>query len=190
MNIKKIKLTAHDWLDIALQALAENGVTAVAVEPLAKKLGVTKGSFYWHFKNRNTLFNELLEFWESIELEYQNKFENDPIKASDSLKNILTVLITDKTNKHVFLALSNSNKDQTIQKFYNKAVKRRIKLFISSYLNMGLTEEEAESRAAMTYCTYLGLIKSLEDDNADILTNKSKAQLINNVIESAIRIDR
>ena len=45
------KLTAQDWLDIAESELAKSGITAVRVEPLAKKLKVTKGSFYWHFRS-------------------------------------------------------------------------------------------------------------------------------------------
>ena len=48
----KKTLTAEDWARAALEAIAEDGVTAVAVEPLARSLGVTKGSFYWHFANR------------------------------------------------------------------------------------------------------------------------------------------
>jgi AcrR family transcriptional regulator len=49
------RLTRQDWIDAALEALETGGVPAVAVEPLASRLGVTKGSFYWHFKDRNEL---------------------------------------------------------------------------------------------------------------------------------------
>ena len=43
------RLSAEDWAQAALDLIAEQGVAAVAVEPLARRLGVTKGSFYWHF---------------------------------------------------------------------------------------------------------------------------------------------
>ena len=39
----------------AFRALARGGVEAIAVEPIAAELGTTKGSFYWHFKNRDSL---------------------------------------------------------------------------------------------------------------------------------------
>lgn len=191
MNKTKIKLTADDWLEAALQALAESGISAVAVEPLAKKLKVTKGSFYWHFKSRKNLCDEVLTYWENIELYYINEFEkNKKNPKSNALKNILTILITDKTNKRVFLALSNSNKEPNMKLFYDRAVVRRFKLFIDSYIDMGLSREKAKNRASMTYCTYLGLIKLLNDGNAHVLNKKSKNQLIDEIINSAIYMDR
>ncbi len=51
------------WLAEALELLRERGIDHVKVEPLAQRLGVTKGSFYWHFKNRQDLLKSLPEFW-------------------------------------------------------------------------------------------------------------------------------
>jgi len=55
------RLTAHHWTDAALQALGEQGPRALSVEPLARRLGVTKGSFYHHFPNRSALKQAVLE---------------------------------------------------------------------------------------------------------------------------------
>src|SRR5829696_5322648 len=57
-------LKAEDWVAAARAAMAEGGIDAVAVEPLARRLGVTKGSFYWHFKDRKALLKATLERWE------------------------------------------------------------------------------------------------------------------------------
>jgi len=51
------------WLAEALEMLRERGIDHVKVEPLAQRLGVTKGSFYWHFKDRQDLLRSLPEFW-------------------------------------------------------------------------------------------------------------------------------
>jgi AcrR family transcriptional regulator len=56
-------LDADAWIDAALAVLARDGVDAVRVEPLAKQLGVTKGSFYWHFKDRAALLDAVLATW-------------------------------------------------------------------------------------------------------------------------------
>ena len=56
------KQSKKSWLDAALQALASGGIDQVRIESLAKKLGVTKGSFYWHFKDREQFLDELLNF--------------------------------------------------------------------------------------------------------------------------------
>src|SRR5690606_7033358 len=58
------RLSAADWAQAALDVIAEQGVSAVAVEPLARRLGVTKGSFYWHFPSRDALLQAALERWE------------------------------------------------------------------------------------------------------------------------------
>ncbi len=62
LKVKK-RLGKNDWLEAALETLKTEGVEGVYVEPLAKKIGITKGSFYWHFKDRPALLKELLNFW-------------------------------------------------------------------------------------------------------------------------------
>ena len=49
------RLSSADWEGAALDSLAEHGLAGLAVEPLARQLGVTKGSFYWHFADREAL---------------------------------------------------------------------------------------------------------------------------------------
>jgi AcrR family transcriptional regulator len=58
------KLGRADWLNAARLALLLGGVEAVRVEKLARSLGVTKGSFYWHFADRGELLEALLKEWE------------------------------------------------------------------------------------------------------------------------------
>jgi AcrR family transcriptional regulator len=57
-------LTREDWLAAALEALDESGVDAVKVLPLSKRLGVSRGSFYWHFHNRRELLQAVLDYWD------------------------------------------------------------------------------------------------------------------------------
>lgn len=52
------------WVQAGLRALAEGGPQAVRIEPLAQALGVSKGGFYWHFKDRQVLLTEMLDRWE------------------------------------------------------------------------------------------------------------------------------
>jgi len=66
---RNARLSADDWAQAALDLIAEQGVSAVAVEPLARRLGVTKGSFYWHFPSRDALLQAALERWEAVEQE-------------------------------------------------------------------------------------------------------------------------
>src|SRR5690606_22732470 len=63
------RMRAEAWAVAALDVIAEQGLAAVAVEPLARRLGVTKGSFYWHFPSREALLVAALERWEAMEQE-------------------------------------------------------------------------------------------------------------------------
>jgi len=54
----------NDWLRVAVTVLAKEGVDGVKVEPLARLIGVTKGSFYWHFRDRRDLLDALVGLWE------------------------------------------------------------------------------------------------------------------------------
>ncbi|WP_277211693.1 TetR/AcrR family transcriptional regulator [Isoptericola croceus] len=56
-------LSASDWVRAAARRLAAGGVDAVRVEPVAAELGVSKGSFYWHFTNRDALLDAVLDHW-------------------------------------------------------------------------------------------------------------------------------
>lgn len=60
---KQERLDAGAWIAAALEALADGGVDRVRVEPLAKTLTVTKGSFYWHFADRRALLDAMLTHW-------------------------------------------------------------------------------------------------------------------------------
>lgn len=61
----KETLGREAWVEAAMQALARGGIDSVRIEALARRLGVTKGSFYWHFRNRADLHGAMLEIWRS-----------------------------------------------------------------------------------------------------------------------------
>lgn len=61
------KLDRQQWISVGLQVLAESGIDDVRVEPIAKLMNVTKGSFYWHFKNRDDLLSAILQEWVNTE---------------------------------------------------------------------------------------------------------------------------
>lgn len=62
-NKPKLRLSRRNWLNTALELLHNDGINSVTVEALAKQLGITRGSFYHHFKDRKDLSNEMLEYW-------------------------------------------------------------------------------------------------------------------------------
>jgi AcrR family transcriptional regulator len=65
MDSKSSQLSRGDWVAAALEALALHGIEGVRVQTIAKQLGVTTGSFYWHFRNRRELLVAVVDFWEA-----------------------------------------------------------------------------------------------------------------------------
>ena len=60
-----VKVTREDWLALAAQVLVEHGVSQVKVLTLANRLGVSRSSFYWYFRSRRDLLDQLLDRWEA-----------------------------------------------------------------------------------------------------------------------------
>lgn len=63
------RLSRDEWVDAAYLAFDAAGISAVAVEPLARALGTSKGSFYWHFADRRELVTAVLDRWADLETE-------------------------------------------------------------------------------------------------------------------------
>ena len=63
------QLSARDWLDQGLRTLAKHGFTALKAEPLAKAMGVSRGSFYWHFADIAAFHRAVLEHWRDVAVE-------------------------------------------------------------------------------------------------------------------------
>src|SRR5216684_8423185 len=63
------QLSAKDWLDQGLRALATRGFTALKAEPLAKAMGVSRGSFYWHFADIGAFHSAILKYWREVAAE-------------------------------------------------------------------------------------------------------------------------
>jgi AcrR family transcriptional regulator len=63
------QLSTQDWLDQGLKTLAKSGFTALKAEPLAKAMGVSRGSFYWHFASLGRFHAAILKYWREVAAE-------------------------------------------------------------------------------------------------------------------------
>lgn len=153
---KTDRRSREDWIAAALAAMAEGGVDNVRVEPLAKRLGVTKGSFYWHFADRNTLLDALLERW--IEMQTGSVIEDVEGRggtAADILANVIGHIV--RMDVGLEVGLRNwAATDARVSAVIEQVDARRIAHLASIMERAPMPAAVAQERARFLYCAFIG----------------------------------
>jgi AcrR family transcriptional regulator len=163
MNVRqkpeRTRLSAEDWEDAALNLIAEQGVGALAVEALARQLGVTKGSFYWHFRTREALLQAALERWEQFgEREIISQIEAiaDPRAR---LPELFQRVAHEVQAHRVYAALLKALDHPLVVPVMARVSKRRTEFLHTAYTEAGMEPNTALNRARLTYAAYVGFLQ-------------------------------
>lgn len=152
------RLSALDWENAALEAIAEQGISAAAVEPLARRLGVTKGSFYWHFPTREALLKTALERWERTDEEEFIGVE--PIREPrERLRELFRRTSREMQSHVVYSALLRALDHPVVQPVMSRVSQRRIDFLTVAYRQLGLDRVAASYRARLAYAAYAGFLQ-------------------------------
>jgi len=153
------RLSAADWAQAALDVIAEQGVSAVAVEPLARRLGVTKGSFYWHFPSRDTLLQAALDRWEEVEQEQVFGSLEEVADPRERLRQLFQ-LVGHETKPHaIYSELLKALDHPAVQPVVQRVSQRRLEYLTASFRQAGLGRADAQHRARLTYAAYVGFLQ-------------------------------
>jgi len=151
------------WIDEGLRALAAGGPEAVRIEPLAKKLGVTKGGFYWHFDGRRALLDELLDAWEQKSVDdVIARIEGEGGDARTKLHR-LSELATSGHQElgidplQIDLAIRDwSRRDAKVAKRLRRVDNRRMDYMRSLYGAFTSDEADVEARCMVAFSLWIG----------------------------------
>jgi AcrR family transcriptional regulator len=155
------QLGAADWVRAATDAIVAGGIGAVAVEPLAARLGTTKGSFYHHFPNRDALIVAMLEEWERSETEAviaRLELLPDP---GERLRAVMASALADQPGGVRDAALLGAATHPLVKPVVARVTERRLTYIAQAYSQLGLSDDEARRRALLFYSSYLGLFDYL-----------------------------
>ena len=153
------QLSAKDWLDLGLKTLTKSGFTALKAVPLAKAMGVSRGSFYWHFKDIGAYRAAILKHWREVAAE--QIIAN--LEASSKDDNPLLVLLRRTFSSR--LALENAVRTwATLDPIARAAVqatdRRRLNYVQKLFERSGAAPGVARSRAQIFYWAFLGFALS------------------------------
>lgn len=150
------RLSKREWIDAGLRALALHGAGAVRVERVAEALGVTKGSFYWHFKDREALLEALLDAWKARATnDVIEQVEAEGGDAGAKLRTLFTIVaqVDGRLDRAV---RSWATQDPMAQNAMEQVDKRRLGYLESLFLGLGFTPAEAIARARLVYHALIG----------------------------------
>lgn len=152
----RVRLTREDWLRAALLAIADGGTAAVAVEPLAARLGATKGSFYWHFRDREELIETALAAWESEATDAiiaELETVTDPI---DRLRRVLVLAMALEEDEYPDVRLLPSAGDPLVGPVAARVQAKRLQFLERCFRDMGFAPAASRRRAQLAYSVYVG----------------------------------
>jgi AcrR family transcriptional regulator len=154
--VKEARRNAADWEDAALAAIADHGLRSLSIPDLARHLGVTKGSFYWHFTGLPQLIEASLRRWEEIDREAL-----DEVHEIENPRARLKALFTQAMKSHqahaLYVALSPSA-DPAAASILRRIHDRRLRFLVEAFREIGLAQRDAREQALLTYSAYIGAI--------------------------------
>lgn len=156
------RLTKRDWVRAALVEVGRGGVANVRIEALARELGVTKGSFYWHFKDRDALLIEMLRFWQETSTVRIAQFIQTNIEDPRArLSFLIKVASEDRPDipggaiEHTLREWARSS--EIARRTLSEVDSERLEIMTKIYLDLGMSLPRAKAAALLALSHLIGV---------------------------------
>ncbi len=150
-------VTATDWVDAAAAVFADRGLTAMRVEALARDLGVTKGSFYWHFADRHALVAAVVDRWETEHTEAMIDESSQGDTPADQLHRLVVAVSSRVGESRGLQLLYVEAEREGVREAVDRVTSRRIDFLAGLLVELGQDREEAERRSVLALSSSLGM---------------------------------
>lgn len=166
-------LDVSAWVDAAFDLLAEGGIDAVRIDPLAKRLGVTRGSFYWHFKDRAALHSAVLKQWRKwATYQVGNRVEQATADPGERLRRTLALPSKGARAKRaaaIEMAIRQwARRDGEAASAVQRIDHHRLSYYAKLFGEIGHNEKEARKRAYLFYAALMSQAIIVTDESTDI----------------------
>jgi AcrR family transcriptional regulator len=158
METANPKLGRQDWVQAALETLMEKGIEAVKVDVLAKSLKITRGSFYWHFKNLDDLLVAIIQEWQAIDTEAAiQQVEKIGGTSSHQLLHLFEIAAKDDDRLEKAMRIWAIHDDRAMASI-ERVDKQRLEYLQNLFLKIGFSQTDAALRAQVVYSIKLGWV--------------------------------
>ena len=149
------RLDREEWLARALEVLGKQGTGELTVESLARHLGVTKGSFYWHFKDRADFFRQLIEYWDKqFTQTVIAKISTQDSPPEERLLELMRLVHSKRLDRFEMPVRAWAQQNPALAPLVRSVDKHRIDFVCSLFMEMGFDKDEAEMRTRV-FLTYM-----------------------------------
>jgi AcrR family transcriptional regulator len=154
-----VKVTRQDWLNVAMDLLVSDGVAEVKVLTIGHRLGVSRSSFYWYFKSRKDLLNQLLAEWERTNtgiLVRHSEIEARTI--TEAVCNFFRCIVDPNGFNHQldFAVREWARRDGTVRRIIDRSDTARHRALARMFERYGYAPDEADIRARLLYYQQIG----------------------------------
>lgn len=149
------RLSRQDWVEAALRTLNVGGLAGLSIERLAIELGATKGSFYWHFKDRSALIEATLDEWERRDTDQLIERASTMEEPRERLRWLFHVVFSEKAAVGIDTALLADADSPIVAAALERVAASRLSYIEAQFKLMGM--DAASDRAMLTYTAFVGL---------------------------------
>jgi len=157
VKTKTKRLSRDDWVRGALELLSTAGVESVKIVPLARKLGVTSGSFYWHFTNRRHLHDALLEYWvremTDAAIDAAKRFEGPP---KERIFHLMGQVMATGMARFDLAIWHWAQSDAVVKKIFRRTINKRFAFAAWMFKQAGFSDSQAKVRGRMMVVYMMG----------------------------------
>jgi len=154
-NQRKPRLSRETWTRAAFDSFTCEGIAEISIEKLAKELGATRGSFYWHFKDRSDLIDAVLRQWQRITLNVMRDLEciSEP---KERLAALLSASFEDEAWVKRELDLLSNASDPQIHQIVQAHTQERLAFIQDCLVQVGRKPSLALEQAAQSWALWVG----------------------------------
>ncbi len=191
MTAARPTLTPENWIEAATTVLVDQGIDHVRVDTLAGQLGVTRGSFYWHFRDREDLLRRVLQAWaERATAQLTRRLENARDDPREQLRDVISLPFRGRAAAkaaRIELAIRAwARRDDMARQAVDEADASRINYHAEIFQALGFARAEAQMRAFVLYSYEVA--ESLMNRQGTAADQQARRAFVERLMQQTLRV--